>query len=70
MLLVIIIFFFNKASWHHACYQKFTNSKLDPVITRLLKGDGLQCLQHSKSYCLFCNEDGDLINFSTKNSKQ
>ena len=25
---------------------------------------------HSKSCCLFYNEDGDLINFSTKNSEQ
>ena len=28
------------------------------------------CLENSKSYCLFCNEDVDLINFSTKNSEQ
>ena len=31
--------FSNKTSWHHACHQKFTNSQLDLVETRLQKGD-------------------------------
>ena len=62
----------NKARWHHACHQKFTNLQLDRLKTRLSKRDvskrksKRQHLQHSKSYCLFCNEDGNLIHFSLK----